>query len=316
MIVPAPVAIGIDVSKAQLDVAVYPGGRTWQSPNTAAGIAAIIEQVRPLAPTALALEATGGLERPLVAALWAAGLPPAVLNPRRVRAYAQAIGALAKTDRCDAAVLAQFAHTQQPVPRPQPPAATQTLAALVTRRRQVVEMITAERNRRASLPPALQTEVEEHLTWLTERRAKLEGQIAQVIAQDAALAAQAALLTSVPGVGTVVAATLLAELPELGTLEAKRLAALVGVAPLARDSGTRRGPRRVWGGRAAVRAALYMAALVATRRNPILRAFYQRLLARGKPKKVALTACMHKLLTILAAILRTATPWRIPQTVP
>ena len=231
------------------------------------------------------------------------------MNPRQVRDFAKAAGRLAKTDALDAAVLAHFAAAVRPTPRPLPDAATQSLAALVTRRRQLVEMLTAERNRLGSAPRVLRAEIQAHITWLQRRLARLDTDLGQAIQTSPVWRAQDDLLQSVPGVGPVLATTLLASLPELGTLNRRAIAALVGVAPLNRDSGTFRGRRMVWGGRAAVRAVLYMGTLVAVRHNPVLRAFYQRLRAVGKLPKVALTACMRKLLTILNAMLKHQTRW-------
>ncbi len=309
------VFIGIDVSKRHLDVAVRPGGSPWQVANDPAGIGTLVERVSATAPVGIVLEATGGLEAPVTAALAAAGLPVAVVNPRQVRDFAKATGKLAKTDALDAAVLAHFAEAVRPAPRPLPDAQAQALSELLTRRQQLVEMLTAERNRRGSLTASRRTRVEAHIRWLQAELADVDAELRQTVESSPLWRAREALLRSVPGVGPVGALTLVAELPELGTLDRKRLAALVGVAPLNRDSGRFRGRRAVWGGRARVQAALYMAALVGTRRNPVLRAFYARLLGAGKPKKVALVACMHKLLRILNAILRTTTPWHPPQEV-
>ena len=304
--------VGIDVSKRRLDVAVRPSGAAWQAPNDPAGIAGLVDAVAALAPARVVLEATGGLERGAWSALAAAGVPVAVANPRQVRDFAKGTGRLAKTDALDAAALAHFAEAVQPAARPAPDAAARALADLLTRRQQLVAMRTAEQNRAASLGPAMRDRVRAHQAWLTTELAAVEAELDQAIAADPARQAQAALLRSVPGVGPVLVRTLLADLPELATLDRKRLAALVGVAPLNRDSGAFRGRRGIWGGRARVRSALYMAALVASRRNPVIAAFYRRLLGAGKPKKVALVACMHKLLTILAALLRHQAPWRTP----
>lgn len=310
----APVTVGIDVAKARLDVATRPRGEAWQVPNDEAGVAALVARLRGLAPALVVLEATGGLERLAAAALAAAGLPVAVVNPRQVRAFARAVGQLAKTDALDAALLARFGEAVRPPPRPLPDAAQQALAALLARRRQVVTMLTAERQRLGAALPAVRRRVQAHVAWLEGELAALDADLGDALRASPSWQAKDDLLRSVPGVGPVVALTLLAELPELGALDRKRLAALVGVAPLNADSGARRGQRLVWGGRGRVRAALYMAALVATRFNPVLRAFYQRLLAAGKAKKVALTACMRKLLLILNALVQTGTPWRPPAT--
>jgi len=275
-------------------------------------LAALVEQVAALAPTLVVLEATGGLERPVSAALAAVGVPVAVVNPRQVRDFAKATGQLAKTDRIDAAVLAHFAAAVQPAVRPLADAASTALRELLARRRQLIEMRTAEKNRLSGASVTLRPRLLAHIRYLEQELAALDEDLDQRLRASPVWRVQEDLLRSVPGVGPVLARTLVADLPELATLAPKPLAALVGVAPRARDSGTFSGRRTVWGGRAAVRAALYMATLVATRCNPVIRAFYQRLRAAGKAPKVALTAAMHKLLTILAAILRTRTPWRSP----
>jgi transposase len=263
------------------------------------------------APALIVLEATGGLELPLTGALAAAGLPVVVVNPRQVRDFAKATGRLAKTDALDAAVLAQFAEAVRPPLRPLPDAATQALSALLLRRRQLIAMLTAEKNRLGLAPTPVRKGITVHIRWLDGRLADLNEELAHTIRESPVWREKDDLLQSTPGVGPVLALTLVASLPELGTLTRQQIAALVGVAPLNRDSGRFRGTRRVWGGRAHVRAALYMSALVATRFNPVIRVFYQRLCAAGKIKKVALTACMRKLLTILNAMLRHQTPWTI-----
>jgi transposase len=306
------VTIGIDVAKTQLDVAVHPTAVAWQVPNDAAGHAALVPQVQALAPALIVLEATGGLEVPVAAALATAGLPVAVVNPRQVRDFGRAVGQLAKTDALDAALLARFAAVVQPVPRPLPDAEAQALTALLARRRQVVAMLTAERQRLATARPPVRRRVQAHITWLEAELADLDADLRAAIEASPVWRATEDLLRSVPGIGPVTATTLLAELPELGRLNRKQIGALVGVAPLHCDSGTRRGQRPVWGGRGQVRAVLYMATLVAVRHNPVLRAFYTRLLAAGKPKKVALVAAMHKLLTLLNAIVQHQTPWAAP----
>lgn len=304
-----PVFVGIDVSKASLDVAVHRPAARWAVDYTEADRTALVARLTALAPALIVLEATGGLESPLVGALATAGLPVVVVNPRQVRDFAKATGHLAKTEPLDAAVLAHFAAAVQPPVRPLPAAATQGLAALVTRRRQLVDMLTAERNRLSCAPTGLHQELQAHIRWLERRLTALDTDLEQAIRTSPVWRAQEDLLRSVPGVGPIVARTLLAQLPELGTLSSKTIAALVGVAPLNRDSGLFRGRRMVWGGRATVRAVLYMGALVGVRHNPVLRAFYQRLRAAGKLPKVALTACMHKLLTILNALLKQHRRW-------
>jgi len=302
--------VGIDVSKAHLDIAVRPHGEPWRERRDERGIAALTARLRALQPELVVLEATGGLEIELVASLLAAGVPTCVVNPRNVRQFAQAGGRLAKTDRLDAAVLAHFAEAMKPTPRPLPDAQTRALEALLTRRRQLVEMVTAEKNRLAAAYENVRPSLQTHLQWLQHDLAQLDTTLHDEIRRSPAWREKDDLLQSVPGVGSVTAYTLIAALPELGQLTHKQISALVGVAPLNQDSGPRRGPRLVWGGRAEVRATLYMAALCGTRYNPVIKAFYQRLLAAGKRKKVALTACMHKLLIILNAMLRSGQPWR------
>jgi transposase len=301
---------GIDVSKATLDVALRPSGEHWRSANDEPGITELVKQLRALAPELIVLEATGGLERLVVATLALAGLPLAVVNPRQVRDFAKATGRLAKTDALDAAALAHFAEAIRPEPRPLRDEASQALAALVERRRQVVGMLTAEKNRYQQALPAVRPHLAAHIAWLEQALKELDGELDQMLRASPVWREREQLLRSVPGVGPTVSLTVLAHLPELGHGSVKRVATLVGLAPLNRDSGAGRGSRAIWGGRRQVRAALYMAALVGVRHNPVLRAFYNGLLARGKPKKVALTACMHKLLTILHAILRDGTPWQ------
>src|SRR2546422_695603 len=303
-----PVFVGIDVSKAQVDVALRPEGR-FAAPNDESGIAQNIERLSAVPPALVVVEATGGFEMPLAGALAAAGLPVVVVNPRHVRDFAKAAGKLAKTDALDAQTLAHFAEVMRPEPRPLPDEQTQTLAAILTRRRQLVEMLTAEKNRLASARKPVRKSLRTHIAWLERELTQRDSDLAHAIRESPVWREKDDLLRSMPGVGPVLTTTLLADLPELGTLTGKQIAALVGVAPLNRDSGTLRGKRTVWGGRAQVRAALYMAALVASRFNPVIRAFYQRLRAAGKAKKVVLTACMRKLLVILNAMLKHRTPW-------
>ncbi len=306
----APCYVGIDVAKAWLDVAVRPSGATWRLGNAEAELPRLVEQLRHLAPTSVVLEATGGDERAAVAALALAGIPVTVVNPRQVRAFAKATGRLAKTDALDAEVLAHFAEAVRPPIRALPDAATQTLAALVERRHQLVTMLAAEKKRRQQALPAVRPLVQAHVQWLEQALAELDRELDQTPHASPLWRERDNLLQSVPGIGPVVALTLVADLPELGTLSHKQLAALVGVAPLNRDSGLLRGKRLIWGGRARVRAVLYMGTLAAVRWNPLIRAFWLRLRERGKPPKVALVACMHKLLTILNALLKHQTPWQ------
>lgn len=306
----AAVFVGIDVAKAELVIAIRPSGERWTASNDDAGIQGVVARLREAAPALLVLEATGGYERAVVAALATARLPLVVANPRQVRDFARATGQLAKTDRIDADILAIFAERMRPDPRPLPDESAQALDALLTRRRQILGMVGAERNRLEHAVPAVRRGIVQHIRWLERQLRDVDADLDRTIEASPVWRAKENLLRSVPGVGPVVSRTLIGDLPELGTLPRKQIAALVGVAPLAHDSGTLKGKRLVWGGRAPVRAVLYMAALVATRRNPVIRDFYQRLLTAGKPKKVALTACMRKLLTILNAMLRANTLWR------
>jgi transposase len=302
--------IGIDVAKAQLEFACRPAGETGSVPNEERGITQLVVRCQALAPTLIVCEATGGYEAALVAALATAGLPVVVANPRQVRDFAKATGQLAKTDAIDAQILALFAERVRPEPRPLPAVAAQELDALLTRRRQLVEMLGAERNRLLVARPAVRRDLQQHIRFLERRLREADDDLHTAVKASPVWRVKDDLLRSVPGVGRVVSLTLLAELPELGRLSHKEIAALVGVAPLNRDSGTLRGKRLVYGGRAPVRAVLYMAALVASKCNPLIRAFYQRLRAAGKPTKVALTACMRKLLTILNAMARDGVAWQ------
>lgn len=308
-----PVFVGSDVSKAQLDLALRPEGR-FAAPNTEAGIAQVLTRLRALSPTRVVMEATGGLELPLTGALAAAGLPVVVVNPRQVRDFAKATGKLAKTDTLDAQVRAQFAAVIRPEPRPLPDEQPQMLAALLTRRRQLVEMLTAEKNRLARARPPIRKNLRAHITWLERALDQADSDLAEAIQQSPVWREKDEWLRRGPGVGPVLTTTLRAHLPELGTLTDKQIAALVGVAPLNRDSGPLRGRRTVWGGRAQVRMALYRGAIVAARFNPVIRNFYQRLGATGKAKNVALVACMRKLLVILNAMLKHRTPWQPHET--
>jgi transposase len=302
--------VGIDVSKDQLDIAVRPDGDIWSMPNDASGITEVVQRLAQLHPKLVVLEATGGLQMPVAAALASAGLPLSMVNPRQVRDFARATGRLAKTDRLDAQVLAHFAEAVRPTPYPLPDAQTQELTALLTRRHQVVEMLTAEKNRRrATRSEAVRQRVQDHIHWLEQELADLDDDLERTLRESPLWREKDNLLRSVPGIGRVVSITLLADLPELGTLSRHQIAALVGVAPLNRDRGRFRGKRTVWGGRARVRAALYMAALTASRYNPIIKAFYHRLCSAGKARKVALTACMRKLLIILNSMVKHQQTW-------
>ncbi len=301
--------VGIDVSKSSLDVAIRPGQEHATFANDDEGHAALVKRLQELAPTLIVLEATGGWEVRAATALALAGLPVAVVNPRQVRDFARATGRLAKTDRLDADVLAHFAEAVRPTPRALPDEQQRLFADLVARRRQLVEMITAESNRLALASQQVRESIQVHLEWLKAELKKIDKDLRDKIRKSPVWRERDALYRSVPCIGPTVSAKLIAHLPELGTLKGKGISALVGVVPLNRDSGTWKGHRSIWGGRAEVRAALYMAALVGVRWNPVLRAFYQRLLAAGKAKKLALVACMHKLLTILNAIARDRKPW-------
>ena len=304
-----PLFVGIDVSKDCLDVAVRPTGEAWQVSHDSRGINDLVERLGELAPQLVVLEATGGMEMALAGELAASKLAIAVVNPRHVRDFARAAGKLAKTDALDAQVLAHFAEAMRPASRPLPDDASQELRALMARRRQLVEMITAEKNRLRTAAPRIRPKVQEHIRWLEESLKDLDRDMEDFMRSSPMWRDKDQLLRSTPGVGPVLSMTLLSDLPELGALNRGEIAALVGVAPFNRDSGALRGKRTVWGGRRQVRAALYMAALVATRYNPVLRDFYQRLCEAGKPKKVALTACMRKLLTILNVMVKHNRHW-------
>ena len=303
--------VGVDVSKLQLDVAVRPSGELWQFGYDDRGVAALIKRLMPLQPQLVILEATGGLEAPLVAALSHAGFPVVIVNPRQVRDFARATGRLAKTDKIDAHVLALFGERVQPEVRPLPDDTALAFHALLTRRRQIIGMLTEEKQRLSQAPKGpLRTGIAKHVRWLEREIKAVDSDLNDTLTKSPIWRAKDALLQSAPGVGRVFSFTLLAGLPELGRINRKEIAALVGVAPHACDSGSMRGRRMIWGGRAAVREVLYMSTLAATRFNPVVRAFYKRLLDTGKPKKVALIACMRKLLVTLNAMVRENTPWR------
>lgn len=307
-----PVYVGIDVAKAKLDVAVGLAQPVQTFAYDEAGLEALVGYLRPQTPTLIVLEATAGLERWVAASLAGQGWSVAVVNPRQVRDFARATGRLAKTDRLDAQVLAEFAAKIQPEARPLPDDTTRQLQALVLRRRQLVEMLTAERHRWQAAHPRVQGRVQQHLDWLRAELKRLEDDLDQALRDSPVWRENDDLLRSVPGVGPVLASTLLAELPELGQLNRREIAAVVGVAPFNDDSATRRGARHVTGGRAPVRTVLYMATLSAVRHNAVLQTFYDRLCQAGKPAKVALVAAMRKFLTILNAILKQRRPWQPP----
>ena len=304
-----PRFVGIDVSGSRLDVAIRPDAAQFSASNDEPGITQLISRLNELPVELVVLEATGKLEIAVVAALAEAEIPVAVINPRQVRDFAKATGRLAKTDSVDAKVLAHFAEAVRPEPRPIPDEQASALSDLLARRRQIVEMIVAERNRLSRARKPVAERIKAHIEWLKRELGDVDRDLAGMIRESPVWREKEDLLKSVPGVGKVVSFTLLAELPELGTLDRREIAGLVGVAPLNRDSGLHQGKKVIWGGRAPVRAALYMGTLVATRHNPAIRQFYQRLLGAGKPKKVALTACMRKLLGILNAMARHGVRW-------
>jgi transposase len=305
------VFVGIDVAKDRLDVHVRPSAEAFAVARDSEGLANLVDRLANLTPGLIVLEATGGFETVVAAALGAAQLPLAVVNPRQIRDFARATGRLAKTDALDAQVIALFAERLRPEPRPLPDEQSRLMAELVARRRQIVEMMTAERNRRRRLTgKRMLKSVDRVLAALQKELSDLETDLDETIRGTPLWRETEDLLTSVPGVGDKLARTLIADLPELGQLNRKQIAALVGVAPINRDSGTFRGKRTTWAGRAKVRSTLYMAALVAAHHNPVLKGFYQHLLAAGKAKKLALTAVMRKLLTILNAMLRDQRPWQ------
>jgi transposase len=301
--------IGIDVAKSSLDIAVQPEGKAWSCLNDETEFKALVKQLQQREPKLIVLEATGGLEIPAVAALASAGLPVVVVNPRQVRDFAKATGQLAKTDRIDAQVLARFGEAVRPDIRPLKDVKTRELDALLTRRRQLTDMLTAEKNRLSCAPKSVRKDIKTHIAWLEKRLRDVNNGLNSAIKDSPVWREYDGILQSTPGVGPVLSVTLLAELPELGTLNRRQIAALAGVAPFNRDSGKFRGKRTIWGGRAEVRSVLYMGTLTAVRCNPVIQAFYQRLTKAGKKHKVAMTACMRKLLTILNVMIKNQTPW-------
>ncbi len=307
----AAVVVGIDVSKARLDVAVLPSGEAWSCGNDEAGINDLVDRVKVFRAGLVVLEATGGYELGVTMALAEQEIPLVVANPRQIRDFARATGRLAKTDSLDAHMLALFGQRVAPEPRPLADEAAQELRALLTRRRQLVDMLSAEKHRLDLAKKLVRKSLKAHIAYL-ERELRISNtELTGLIRESPIWREKDDLLQSVPGIGQVTSQTLVAELPELGHLGRREIAALVGVAPLNRDSGTHRGVRHTWGGRSSVRKVLFMAALTAVRWNPAIRAFYQRLVAAGKPKKVALVACMRKLLTILNTKVRSNQPWNL-----
>jgi transposase len=301
--------VGLDIAKDHIDVGTWPEQRHWQVSNDPAGIAQLVDQLAALSPGCIVLEASGGYEQEAAATLATAGLPVAVVNPRQVREFAKATKQLAKTDRLDALLLARFADAVKPEIRPLPEAETTELRALLVRRTQLVAMKTAEKNRLKTATPVVRKHIKAHIAWLEEQLDEVDRELRNRLKGSPIWREKEELLRSVTGVGPVASVTLLATLPELGRLSRKEIAALAGLAPIARDSGRFRGKRTIWGGRARVRHGLYMATVCAVRHNPVISAFYERLRAAGKPPKVALTACMHKLLLICNALLRDNAPW-------
>jgi transposase len=302
--------IGLDVSKDTLEVAVRPTEERKTFANQEDGLSLMIDFLKPFSPRLIVLEATGGLEKAAVCALAAAGLPVVVVNPRQVRDFAKAKGILAKTDKIDAGVIAQFAEAIRPEVRPLKAEEAQKLDALLSRRQQILQMLTAEKNRLQSAPAWTRKDIQKHITWLQKDLDQFNQDLDQMIKESPIWRAKDEILQSVKGVGPVLSVTLISRLPELGTLKGKKIAALVGVAPLNRDSGKYRGRRTIWGGRAEVRSVLLMATRIAIRFNPVIRAFFERLKKAGKIRKVAETACMRKLLTILNAMLKNNTRWQ------
>ena len=306
---PSECFVGIDVSKAQLDVSVLPQETFWSSPNDDAGPADVVTRLRERAPTLIVLEATGGYEAVIAAQLAAAGLPVVVVNPRQVRAFAKACGKLAKTDRIDARVLALYAKTMRPEVRPLKDEQSRELGALFIRRRQLVDMLTMEKNRLGLAAKRVRKDLKAHIVWLEKRVEEVDGELQALIEESPVWRAKDEILQSAKGIGPVASVALLSQLPELGRLDRKKISALAGIAPLNNDSGTFKGRRSVWGGRSNVRPPLYMATLAAIRCNPVIKAFHARLKAAGKKPKVAIVACMRKLLTILNAMIKSMTPW-------
>ncbi len=306
--------VGIDVSKRWLEVQVYGEATSRKLGNDVDGFASLIEHAKLLQPELIVFEATGGYERRAVKALNEAGFRVCVVNPTRVRRFAEALGVLAKTDKIDARMIAHFASVVRPAANGRQTPLEEQLAACVERRRQLLVELVAEKNRLSTCPSCVREGIEEHIAWLEEHIERLETDIQTCIRQKPEWQARAEIIDSVPGVGPVTAATMLAELPELGQLNRQKIAALVGVAPFNKDSGPRQRKRKIFGGRAGVRRTLYMAALSATKFNPVIRAFYASLLQRGKEKKVALTACMRKLLVIINALVRKGEAWRLSPT--
>ena len=307
---PTPFFVGIDISKANLDIGIHPSGEAWRETNTVEGIELVLKKVKPMRPSLIVVEATGGYEAEIATALALAGLPVAVVNPRQIRDFARSTGKLAKTDRLDASVLARFAQAVRPEARYLPDPQARELQALVNRRKQLIEMLVSEKNRLSTAHARIKPSIQKVIDFLTQELDQLNCDIHDKIRQSDVWREKDDLLQSVPGVGKVLSTVLLADLPELGQLNRKQIAALAGLAPYNCDSGLMKGKRTIWGGRAPVRNALYMAALSASRCNPVISRFYERLSKEGKVFKVAITACMRKLLTILNAMIRSMEAWQ------
>lgn len=304
--------VGIDVSKSRLDIALGEDGEVWHVRNDGEGFETLVKKLEEIEPKMIVIESTGGYERPVMYAMGNAGLPVAQVNPRRVREFAKAIGLLAKTDKIDARLLARFGRDAKPNLTNLPTEEEQYLSELLSRRRQILDMITAENNRLPTASPAMQKQIEEHIVWLEKSLKDLDKDIDNFNRQDQTRDEKGKLIQSIKGVGRITAATIIADLPEIGKVKDKKISALVGVAPFNNDSGRMRGRRRVKGGRPEVRKVLYMSAVSAVQWNPYIKDYYNALLSRGKLKKVALVACMHKILIILNAMVRDGTPYHMP----
>jgi transposase len=301
--------IGIDVAKDSMEVMAHEGTEHWNFPNDEAGIAKLITRMKKLSPTLIVLEATGGYEITIATELHSGGFPVAVVNPRHIRDFARSIGILAKTDILDAKVIARYAATVQPTPRALPAEETKRLGSIMMRRRQIVAMRTAEKNRLQQADPAVKERIKVHINWLEQELDDINKELKQMIESNPEWKEKNDIIQSVPGVGPNLAITILSDFPELGYLNRKQTAALSGVAPFNRDSGTMHGKRCIWGGRGVVRTAAYMCTISAIRFNPTLKSFYKRLVDAGKLRKVAMVACMRKLLCILNAMIKNHTTW-------
>lgn len=303
------VFVGIDISKLELEVGILPGSRTWKTSNDQEGLSELAKQIRGLSPVVIVMEATGGLQMPVAGTLGAVGLPVVVINPRQVRHFAKALGILAKTDRIDALVLAQYGEKMRPEPRPLKDEQTQELEALLTRRRQLVEILTAEQNRLKTASRPVSSNIRAHIAWLKQNIEDVDKDLTTSVKSTPIWREKDEIIQSVSGAGRILSLNLLAGVPELGLLNRRKIGSLVGVVPFNRDSGTFKGKRSIWGGRAHVRAVLYMATLAAIRFNPVIKRFHKRLVEAGKKPKVAITSCMHKMLTIINALVRKGTRW-------